>query len=147
LARKGQWHREGKELKPAPWQATYANANLSNYESFYYVASKSSEAEFIQEYGPLYGTPSGSNLSSWSGRNQMQPRRSLLSNFGLAIDGNNVGYIMHSVQRIAVDSSSLKTEIPPSVITDRTEYDALVVSAFSPLNEAPDRTLIVRFSP
>ena len=140
LERTGAWTRDGKQM-PDPWKklvpARPLPAVISDYEAFYRGDGAAAEVTFDQKFGILHGTPKNSGEDSWDDLGAMQPD---------APDMTKIAYLAHSLQRVEVSPGTASPGVPPDYVTDRFEFDTLILHAFSPVGEGRSSTLIFKIS-
>jgi hypothetical protein len=143
LIRRGSWHRDPNtrlpgELWAPPVLPAFDPKSIMNYEGFYGRGS-GNLAAFDSTFGPMHGTPDGSNEYSWDGRFGMQPADA-------AIDLSHVGYLRHELQRVVVAAGPSSPGDPPMIETHQFQYPRLLVSVASPLGEGTQRTILFQFN-
>ncbi|MEI9885465.1 MAG: hypothetical protein WDN08_03035 [Rhizomicrobium sp.] len=142
LIRRGGWHRDpdtrlpGELWAPAVQPAPDESA-ITRYEAFYGKGAGTIGA-FDAAFGPLHGTPDGSDQYSWDGRFGMQPDDG-------PVDLSRVGYLRHELQRVAVAAQAGTPGDPPMIETHQFQYASLLASVASPLGEGTQRTILFKF--
>ncbi len=143
LIRRGSWHRDaGTRLAGELWAPAVQPApdagTITRYEAFYGNGAPGAIAAFDSAFGPMHGTPDGSNEYSWDGRFGMQPSE-------VAVDLSRVGYLRHELQRVVVAASAGAPGDPPMIETHQFQYSRLLASVASPLGEGTQRTILFKF--
>jgi hypothetical protein len=138
IRRSGDWTRDNVALKPfePPAYAAGFPGRIPQYETFYRENGQPIDS-FDHAFGPLHGTPRGSDEFSWDGRLGMQPDR--------FPNDRSVGYVMHVLARVQTQAGVVVPGDPPAMDTTKLDlFRDMLVTVSSPLGEGYSKTLRFR---